>query len=91
MNWDQVFRDNHYVRATSGRSHEWVRTADALPPEGVVVDTKDSGGNVQQLVRESGLWFFPDRSMYVYYVPQCWRDAYVADAPPDPFRSLGHP
>jgi hypothetical protein len=52
---------------------DWILTTDALPPEGVEVETRDSGGNVQTLVLSSGLWFFPDRSMYVYYVPQSWR------------------
>lgn len=51
----------------------WVETSSALPPERVEVDTMDSGGHTQTLVREGPLWFFPDRSMYVYYTPQRWR------------------
>lgn len=51
----------------------WTRTVDALPPEGVEVETMNSAGDVSTLVLSSGLWFFPDRSMYVYYVPQAWR------------------
>lgn len=44
-----------------------------LPPEGVMVETVDSGGNHQDLVYAGNLWWFPDRSMYVYYIPQAWR------------------
>lgn len=46
-------------------------------PEGIEVETKidDSGGvrNEQNLVRQGSFWFFPDRSMYVYYRPTHWR------------------
>jgi len=51
----------------------WVKTQDLLPPEGVIVKTMDSSGCVQQLVRQGKLYFFPDMSMYVYYVPVFWR------------------
>lgn len=51
----------------------WIPTAAQLPPEGVVVDTQDSGGNVQLLKRKGNLWWHPDGAMYVYYVPKCWR------------------
>ena len=51
----------------------WTFLEDALPPEGVVVETRSEHGNVQCLVRESNLWFVPDHSMYVYYVPIAWR------------------
>ena len=44
-----------------------------LPPDGVVVDTMDSGGHVQPLVRRGNLFWFPDMSMYVYYVPKFWQ------------------
>jgi hypothetical protein len=57
--------------------HEWVRCADALPEEGLIVETKidDEQGvrNVQELLRQGRLWFFPDKSMYVYYTPTHWR------------------
>jgi hypothetical protein len=46
-------------------------------PDGVEVETKidDEHGvrNVTTLVHERNLWWFPDRSMYVYYVPTHWR------------------
>lgn len=47
-------------------------------PECVRIMTKieDSKGsrNEQLLIREGRLWFFPDMSMYVYYMPTHWRD-----------------
>jgi hypothetical protein len=50
----------------------------ATAPEDITVDTKidDAAGvrNEQPLVRQGNLWFFPDRSMYVYYRPTHWRD-----------------
>jgi hypothetical protein len=52
---------------------DWVRTADKYPPKGEVVHTMDSSGRVQPLIFERNLWWFPDRSMYVYYVPMFWR------------------
>jgi hypothetical protein len=46
-------------------------------PEGKVVMTKidDERGmrNEKQLIRRGRLWFFPDKSMYVYYAPTHWR------------------
>lgn len=51
----------------------WIPTADQLPPEGVVVLTQDSGGTAQPLKRQGNLWWHPDGSMHVYYVPKCWR------------------
>ena len=45
--------------------------------ENLVVDTKiddqDGTRNEQQLVRSGSLFFFPDKSMYVYYRPTHWR------------------
>lgn len=56
----------------------WIKIADLLPPEGKVVDTKidDKDGirNEARLVREKGLFFFEDKSMYVYYTPTHWRE-----------------
>ncbi len=55
----------------------WTKCADELPPRGVIVDTKcdDEHGvrNVQTLLLDYGMWWFPDRSMYVYYRPTHWR------------------
>lgn len=54
---------------------EWQRAETA--PEGEVVDTKiddrDGVRNEQPLKRKGRLWFFPDGSAYVYYVPTHWK------------------
>lgn len=51
---------------------DWTVTEDALPPEGVEVQVLN-GGHVQTLVYSNRLWWFPDRSMYVYFVPRLWK------------------
>lgn len=47
-------------------------------PEGKVVltkiDDKDGARNEQTLIRQGRLWFFPDKSMYVYYEPTHWKE-----------------
>ena len=57
--------------------NDWISTTNELPPDGDEVNTKidDANGirNEQALVRQGNLWFFPDRSMYVYYAPTHWR------------------
>lgn len=52
---------------------DYTRVDEALPPEGVVVDTISPGGIQQPLKRSGRLWFHPDGVMYVYYVPMLWR------------------
>lgn len=56
---------------------EWIETASERPECGVAVETKidDQNGirNEEELVFFRNLWWFPDRSMYVYYVPTHWR------------------
>ena len=58
-------------------SDDWIPTTAQLPEAGVEVETKieDDRGirNQQSLVRDGSLWFFPDRTMYVYYTPTHWR------------------
>lgn len=52
----------------------WIdMTAETLPPEGEVVMTRDSGGHEQALKRIGRLFYFPDMSMYVYFLPRAWR------------------
>ena len=45
---------------------------DRLPPDGELVNTLSPGGLQQLLKRQGRLWFVPDGSMYVYYVPAFW-------------------
>lgn len=56
---------------------KWKKCSDALPPEDEVVETKIDDGagirNVAKLVLHGSLWYFPDKSMYVYYRPTHWR------------------
>lgn len=51
----------------------WTPPSYRLPEPGVEVNTLDSGGHEQTLVYADNLWWFPDRSMYVYYTPTFWR------------------
>ncbi len=57
-------------------TEKWQRIENA--PEKIVVQTciddGDGQRNVADLVREGKLWFFPDRSMYVYYEPTHWQE-----------------
>lgn len=57
--------------------NEWIKTADELPKENVVVETKIHDDkycrNQTTLKRRGKLWFYPDDSMYVYYTPTHWR------------------
>lgn len=52
----------------------WKQTEKEVPPENVVVETISANGQQQDLVRRGTLWFFPDMSMYVYYVPKFWKE-----------------
>jgi hypothetical protein len=52
---------------------EWFNPYDKRPPDGVVVDTLNSAGQMTQLVLKGNMWWFADMSMYIYYVPKFWR------------------
>ena len=58
---------------------QWIETRQERPRDGVVVETKihDANGikNELNLKLRDGLWWFPDGSMYCYYVPTHWRYA----------------
>lgn len=57
---------------------EWIPNKEGFAPvpKGVEIETKidDERGvrNVTTLVWDR-MWWFPDRSMYVYYTPTHWR------------------
>ena len=57
---------------------DWLETKKLLPKEGREVETKidDHNGvrNEGNLKRQGNLWFHPDMSMYVYYIPTHWRE-----------------
>ena len=56
---------------------KWIIVNEKLPDEKLEVETKidDKNGirNIQNLIYEKNLWWFPDFSMYVYYRPTHWR------------------
>lgn len=59
-------------------SSDWTNAVPGnMPPEGDVVMTKidDSRGvrNETTLVYRNGLWWLPDMSMYIYYIPTHWK------------------
>lgn len=43
------------------------------PPQDTLLETMNSGGDIQLLKKKGNLWWFPDYSMYVYYTPKYWR------------------
>ena len=51
----------------------WTRTTDTLPAEGSEVEAITPSGAPTRLAYSSGMWWTPDRSMYVYFVPTWWR------------------
>lgn len=57
-------------------STEWKPIETAPENKEVLTKIDDSHGerNVQSLVRQGRLWFFPDKSMYVYYAPTHWKE-----------------
>lgn len=59
--------------------NNWQRITDTAPDDDRVVETKihdaDGARNEQPLRRIRRLWFFPDKSMYVYYQPTHYREA----------------
>jgi len=59
---------------STATSLDWNSPARYLPADGEEVDAMDSGGHVQRLILKDGLWWFPDFSMHVYYVPTFWRE-----------------
>lgn len=55
---------------------KWFKISEVRPPENVIVKTKidDSNGerNIQNLILIKNLWWFDDKSMYIYYSPTHW-------------------
>jgi hypothetical protein len=60
----------------------WISVKDKLPDEGVLVDCLLGNRRVvTQLKRYGNLWFVPDGSMYVYYVPSFWKEPEAKQLP----------
>jgi len=52
---------------------EWYNVNDEEPFEGSLVEVVTPGDNVKDLKYSGGLWWLPDMSIYVYFVPVKWR------------------
>ena len=57
-------------------SENWNSISTAPEDEVVLtkIDDRDGERNVQKLIKYRNLWFFPDKSMYVYYTPTHWKE-----------------
>lgn len=57
--------------------NDWKYIPWNTPPEDTIIMTKidDEHGcrNEQKMIFSRNLWWFTDRSMYVYYTPTHWR------------------
>lgn len=51
----------------------WNITRNELPRDGEIVHIITEGGMETELAFDNNLWWFTDRSMYVYYTPMFWR------------------
>jgi hypothetical protein len=51
----------------------WTPTERALPPDEEIVWTMGPNDLIQTLKRRGNLWFVPDGSMYIYYMPKFWK------------------
>lgn len=51
-----------------------IETAPANRPIETKIDDEKGCRNVAVLVLKGRLWWFPDGSMYVYYMPTHWRE-----------------
>ena len=62
-------------------SNQW-QTIDTAPENRVVqtlIADADGVRNEQPLIRVGRLWWFPDKSMYVYYRPTHWKETDTAN------------
>lgn len=66
----------------------WRSVQNDPPPDGVVVEVQNNGG--AKLVKQDGLWFLPDFSMYVYYTPEFWRELPVETHRRYAYHGRGH-
>ncbi len=51
----------------------WNMTVNTQPDDNTLCDTLSENGLQQELMYYKGLWFYPDKSMYVYYTPKFWK------------------
>lgn len=55
-------------------SVQWSRTQDVRPEDGTMCEVITEGGAQRTLYFNRGLWFLEDKSMYVYFTPELWRE-----------------
>lgn len=55
------------------KEEDWISLKHQLPPNGVIVNTMNSAGQITELKHQDRLWFIPDGSVHVYYEPQFWK------------------
>lgn len=58
---------------------KWTRTVDGVPDDGTHVVVITLTGDERNLFFDRGLWWVPDQSMYVYFVPVFWRKVTVQE------------
>jgi len=78
---DEDFRGGWEVLGwPPGRAPQpWIKVAEgSLPEHQKVVEVLSPGGERSQLRFDSGMWWLPDGSMYVYFTPTHWRE--IVDA-----------
>jgi len=60
------------------KQNNWVKVSDRLPPQNKIVRTKiDEEGRVRnesRLMLKGTIWWTPDESVYVYFIPTHWLD-----------------
>lgn len=63
--------------AINNKEMSWINTAERIPPENVLLEVmfEDEAGysSIQEAVFRDSLWFLPDKNIYVYDTPICWR------------------
>lgn len=52
---------------------KWTPIRHGVPEDGAEVEVISPSGDQRRLVYDRGLWWLPDRSMYVYFIPAYWR------------------
>lgn len=68
---------------TTEARRQWWSVQSGFPTPGREVAVITESGDERRLIFESGLWWLPDRSMYVYFTPTMWRDLAPGEKPVD--------
>lgn len=51
----------------------WISPKDMMPQNNQNVFWMDSTGRVTEGIYYRNLWWFADKTMYIYYLPKFWR------------------